>query len=214
MSKDTADFVSLIFGTLSTLSWSVAQLPQQYTNYENKSCDGISFNFLLLWFLGDLTSLIGGILTNQLKFQIYLATYFLYNDFILLFQWIYYTFIYSKIVSSNDSSSSSSLYLETNNNSPNNNNNNNRDDNNDDEDDDDEDDTNDNDTNDSQNQKLTYIDGIPLTQDDDNIEYYQDNKKYNGKDETPQYEQETQDEQEEEQEPITGSSIVIKLEEL
>lgn len=207
MSKDTADFVSLIFGTLSTLSWSVAQLPQQYTNYENKSCDGISFNFLLLWFLGDLTSLIGGILTNQLKFQIYLATYFLYNDFILLFQWIYYTFIYSKIVSSNDPSSSSLLYLETNNNSPNNNNNNNRDDNND-EDDDDEDDTNDNDTNDSQNQKLTYIDGIPLTQDDDNIEYYQDNKKYNGKDETPQYEQETQDEQEEEQEePITGSSI-------
>ena len=98
MGKDTADFVSLIFGTLSTVSWSIAQLPQQYTNYENKSCDGISFHFLLLWFLGDLTSLIGGILTNQLKFQIYLATYFLYNDFILLFQWIYYTFIYNTIL--------------------------------------------------------------------------------------------------------------------
>ncbi|GMF52064.1 unnamed protein product [[Candida] boidinii] len=203
MSKDSADFVSLIFGTLSTVSWSIAQLPQQYTNYENKSCDGISFHFLLLWFLGDLTSLIGGILTNQLKFQIYLATYFLYNDFILLFQWIYYTFIYNTVPPSNDSSSS--IYLDIGNDSPNDiNNNNNK---NDDEDNNNDNDNDPNDdTNDSQNQKLTYIDGIPLTHGDDDIEYYKDSKKYNGKDEDSHDDQDERDEQDE-QEPITGSSI-------
>ncbi|ODV95832.1 hypothetical protein PACTADRAFT_49277 [Pachysolen tannophilus NRRL Y-2460] len=76
------------------ISWLVAQVPQQITNYQNKTVDGISLSFLILWFLGDLTSLVGCILTNQLEFQIYLALYFLYNDFVLFGQWYYYSYVY------------------------------------------------------------------------------------------------------------------------
>lgn len=82
--------LKLILTSLSTLCWIVALIPQQWHNYRYKSVDGLSPYLLLLWFLGDSTNLLGCILTNQLPFQTYISIYFVFNDFILDFQYLYY----------------------------------------------------------------------------------------------------------------------------
>jgi uncharacterized protein with PQ loop repeat len=88
---DNQETVSVILGYLTIVCWLNAQLPQLLTNYKNKSVEGLSLSFLVNWLLGDITNLLGGILTDQLKFQIYLAAYFCTVDFILFFQYFYYT---------------------------------------------------------------------------------------------------------------------------
>ncbi|CAG8748607.1 12900_t:CDS:2 [Dentiscutata erythropus] len=75
---------------LSIVCWLNAQIPQLLQNYRNKSVDGLSFPFLVNWLLGDIANLIGCILTNQLPFQIYLATYFCVVDLALFYQYFYY----------------------------------------------------------------------------------------------------------------------------
>jgi uncharacterized protein with PQ loop repeat len=47
----------------------------------------------ILLFSGDISNLVGCILTDQLRFQKYLGIYFVSIDFTLLAQWIYYTHI-------------------------------------------------------------------------------------------------------------------------
>jgi len=89
--RDNQEAVSVILGYLTIICWLNAQLPQLITNYKNKSVEGLSLPFLVNWLLGDIANLVGGILTNQLKFQIYLAAYFCIVDFILFFQYFYYT---------------------------------------------------------------------------------------------------------------------------
>jgi len=95
---DKQKTVSDIFGTLTFICWLNAQFPQILTNYKNKSVEGLSLPFLINWLLGDITNLLGGILTNQLKFQIYLAAYFCTVDFILFFQYFYYTWFRSPTI--------------------------------------------------------------------------------------------------------------------
>ncbi|RIA91818.1 PQ loop repeat-domain-containing protein [Glomus cerebriforme] len=85
--------ISYILGYVTIACWLNAQLPQLITNYKNKSVDGLSLPFLVSWLLGDISSFFGGILTDQLPFQIYLAAYFCVVDFILFFQYFYYTWI-------------------------------------------------------------------------------------------------------------------------
>uniref|UniRef100_A0A1D1YJG6 Vacuolar integral membrane protein YDR352W n=1 Tax=Anthurium amnicola TaxID=1678845 RepID=A0A1D1YJG6_9ARAE len=89
--SDNQEAFSVILGYLTLVCWLNAQLPQLITNYRNKSVEGLSLPFLLNWLLGDITNFLGGILTDQLKFQIYLAAYFCIVDFILFFQYFYYT---------------------------------------------------------------------------------------------------------------------------
>jgi len=86
--------ISFILGGASVACWLCAQFPQIITNYRNKSADGLSLYFLLNWFLGDLTNLVGCILTKQLPFQVYLAIYFCSVDCGLFFQFIYYSWFY------------------------------------------------------------------------------------------------------------------------
>lgn len=76
----------------STACWIVALIPQQWHNYCTQSVHGLSPYLLLLWLLGDSCNLIGCILTNQLPFQTYLSCYFVFNDIVLDFQYVYYTF--------------------------------------------------------------------------------------------------------------------------
>ncbi|KAA1117988.1 hypothetical protein PGT21_029268 [Puccinia graminis f. sp. tritici] len=83
--------VSDIFGNLSQLFWLFAQLPQIWTNYRNKSVEGLSLTFLLNWLSGDVTNLIGCLLTNQLVFQRNLAIYFNLIDLILIGQFALYS---------------------------------------------------------------------------------------------------------------------------
>lgn len=82
--------IAAILGLLSIISWTFAQLPQIIQNYRSKQSESLSYLFLSLWLIGDLTNLFGSILTGQLMFQRYLASYFVTVDLILLSQWIYY----------------------------------------------------------------------------------------------------------------------------
>lgn len=59
---------------------------QLYTNYKTKSVDGLSAVFLLQWTAGDLTNLVGSILTHQLPMQIVIAAYMLSVDLCLCAQ--------------------------------------------------------------------------------------------------------------------------------
>lgn len=90
-------FISSIFSILSLSSWIWAQLPQIYTNYKNKSTEGISPSFLLLWFMGDFLNFSSCLLNDVvLNSQIYLSLFFLCNDIALCSQYYYYNSIYPR----------------------------------------------------------------------------------------------------------------------
>ncbi|KAI0933126.1 hypothetical protein AcV7_004689 [Taiwanofungus camphoratus] len=79
-----------ILGYASIGSWLGAQFPQVLENVRRQSADSLALPFLINWLLGDATNLLGCILTNQLPFQTWLATYFCFIDCTLLFQYFYY----------------------------------------------------------------------------------------------------------------------------
>ncbi|CAJ0903551.1 7643_t:CDS:2 [Entrophospora sp. SA101] len=67
-------FGSCVYGNREAASlllacWLNAQSPQVITNYKNKSTDGVSIQFLMILLLGDVTNLVGCLLTKQLPFQ-------------------------------------------------------------------------------------------------------------------------------------------------
>ncbi|GAC96407.1 pq loop repeat protein [Pseudozyma hubeiensis SY62] len=82
--------VSDLTGTLSFCIWLFAQSPQLYENYRRGSVEGLSAVFLTQWMLGDATNLIGSVLTQQLPFQIAVATYFCCIDVCIMVQFVYY----------------------------------------------------------------------------------------------------------------------------
>lgn len=82
--------VSDLSGTFSFIIWLFAQSPQLYENYRRGSVEGLSAVFLTQWMLGDATNLIGSILTQQLPFQIAVATYFCCIDVCIMVQFVYY----------------------------------------------------------------------------------------------------------------------------
>jgi len=95
----------LTLGYLSILSWLCAQLPQIITNYQNRSVDGLAPIFLANWFMvclpfdpadfqGDITNLLGCILTHQLPFQTLLACYYVLVDSVLMFQFVFYKILF------------------------------------------------------------------------------------------------------------------------
>lgn len=82
--------ISSLTGQLSFVIWLFAQSPQLYTNYRRGSVDGLSPVFLTQWMLGDATNLLGCVLTQQLPFQIAVATYFCCVDVCIMAQYVYY----------------------------------------------------------------------------------------------------------------------------
>lgn len=76
--------LSDVLGAASILAWLGAQVPQLVENYRNQSVAGLSLPFLVSWFAGDTTNLLGCVLTHQLPFQTYLASYFVFVDVGLL----------------------------------------------------------------------------------------------------------------------------------
>ncbi|KAI0647055.1 PQ loop repeat-domain-containing protein [Trametes meyenii] len=82
--------LSELLGYTSIACWLGAQFPQVLENARRQSVEGLALPFLMNWLLGDATNLVGCILTHQLPFQTYLATYFVFVDFSLLSQYIYY----------------------------------------------------------------------------------------------------------------------------
>ncbi|KAJ3930408.1 MAG: PQ loop repeat-domain-containing protein [Lentinula lateritia] len=84
-----SDF-SVFLGYISILCWLGAQFPQVLENIHRRSCEGLALPFLANWLLGDISNLIGCILTKQLPFQTWLAAYFVSVDLALVGQYVYY----------------------------------------------------------------------------------------------------------------------------
>lgn len=64
-----------------------SSLSQLVHNYRTGSVRGLSGVFLVQWTLGDLTNLVGAILTKQLVFQVIIAVYMLLIDSALVAQY-------------------------------------------------------------------------------------------------------------------------------
>ena len=91
--QNSVQFSAFLFGLLSILCWFVAQIPQLIKNCISGKADAaLSCLFLIQWLGGDLTNLIGAILTQQLPTQIGTAIYFVFMDIILLTQYLFYWF--------------------------------------------------------------------------------------------------------------------------
>jgi len=88
-------FTSILLGTLSISCWLFAQLPQIIRNHKVKSTSGLSIYFLLEWCLGDLSNLLGAILTGQATWQIIVAGYYCFVDSMLVGQWLWYEHLIS-----------------------------------------------------------------------------------------------------------------------
>ncbi|KAL8997458.1 MAG: hypothetical protein Q9188_006321 [Gyalolechia gomerana] len=84
-------FVSTTLGILSIVSWLFAQLPQILKNHKLKSASGLSIYFLAEWLLGDLTNLLGALLTRQASWQIVVAAYYVTVDVCLVAQFFWYS---------------------------------------------------------------------------------------------------------------------------
>ncbi|KAL8716623.1 MAG: hypothetical protein Q9225_006068 [Loekoesia sp. 1 TL-2023] len=82
--------VSTALGILSIVSWLFAQLPQILKNYKLKSASGLSIYFIAEWLLGDLTNLLGALLTRQAAWQVVVAAYYVTVDVCLVTQVFWY----------------------------------------------------------------------------------------------------------------------------
>ncbi|KAL8751812.1 MAG: hypothetical protein Q9184_005939 [Pyrenodesmia sp. 2 TL-2023] len=83
--------VSTTLGILSIVSWLFAQLPQIIKNHNLKSASGLSVYFLAEWLLGDVTNLLGALLTGQAAWQVVVAAYYVTVDICLVAQYFWYS---------------------------------------------------------------------------------------------------------------------------
>lgn len=91
-------FISTALGTLSIVSWLFAQMPQIYKNYKIQSTAGLSIFFLTEWLLGDLTNLLGALLTGQATWQVVVASYYTFVDICLVVQFFWYSYLRFRVV--------------------------------------------------------------------------------------------------------------------
>ncbi|KAH7389536.1 PQ loop repeat-domain-containing protein [Phaeosphaeria sp. MPI-PUGE-AT-0046c] len=82
--------LSGVFGSISLASWIFLLVPQLIENYKQGSAEGISLAFLTVWFIGDVTNLIGAVWAGLVPTVIALAIYFCFADLILISQCVYY----------------------------------------------------------------------------------------------------------------------------
>uniref|UniRef100_A0A914DFL2 Uncharacterized protein n=1 Tax=Acrobeloides nanus TaxID=290746 RepID=A0A914DFL2_9BILA len=83
-----------IVGLISLLLWLVPMVPQLYTNYKAKRCEGLSIFFIMCWLCGDFCNMLGAILTNQQPIQQIIGVYYIFADLILISQYVYYAKIF------------------------------------------------------------------------------------------------------------------------
>ncbi|QLL33161.1 hypothetical protein HG536_0E00710 [Torulaspora globosa] len=86
--------VSDINGSISFFCSFISLFPQILETFRDKTVEGLSPYFLLAWVAGDITTLSGAILTDQLMFQVAMALYFLLNDLFICGQYYYYGILY------------------------------------------------------------------------------------------------------------------------
>ncbi|CDQ87834.1 unnamed protein product [Oncorhynchus mykiss] len=85
------EYWSVVIGLISMFCFLLSTLPQIYEAYRNgKVEEAMSFGFLLFLFSGDLSSLIGCVLTSQLPIQIVTVVFYIFTDLLLISQFLYY----------------------------------------------------------------------------------------------------------------------------
>jgi len=82
--------ISSIFGSISIACWVTVFSPQILENFRRGSAESLSVQFIIVWSLGDLFNVIGGVLQGVLPTMIILAVYYLLADIVLLGQCFYY----------------------------------------------------------------------------------------------------------------------------
>jgi solute carrier family 66 (lysosomal lysine-arginine transporter), member 1 len=82
--------LSGLTGSVSLASWIFLLVPQLWENYVQSSAEGISFAFLLIWFVGDVTNLAGAVWAGLVPTVIALAGYFCVADAVLIGQCVWY----------------------------------------------------------------------------------------------------------------------------
>lgn len=82
--------ISGILGSISIACWVTVFSPQILENFRRGSAESLSVQFIIVWSLGDLFNVIGGILQGVLPTMIILAVYYLLADIVLLGQCFYY----------------------------------------------------------------------------------------------------------------------------
>jgi uncharacterized protein with PQ loop repeat len=81
---------SFTLGVFSVAVFSFCMLPQVVKNFKSKSTEALSVALLVQWISGDVTNLLGAVLTRQLPTMQLVAWFFCCVDTLLLFQWVYY----------------------------------------------------------------------------------------------------------------------------
>jgi len=82
--------LSSALGWVSLACWIVVYSPQLWENYTLQSGQGLSVLFVLIWLIGDVCSLVGGVIAQLVPTVLILSTYYLVCDSSLLFQIYYY----------------------------------------------------------------------------------------------------------------------------
>uniref|UniRef100_A0A7S4CZ91 Uncharacterized protein n=1 Tax=Eutreptiella gymnastica TaxID=73025 RepID=A0A7S4CZ91_9EUGL len=92
MPEDVAvhSWLSAGFGTASMVIWILVYFPQLHKSFKQKSVEGVSLAWLILWLLGDATNCIGAFLVGGVIFQIIIAAYYVVMDLVLLYQYTIY----------------------------------------------------------------------------------------------------------------------------
>lgn len=82
--------LSWTISTLSNITWLFVFIPQILENTRNKSSDAISFNLILLWYIGDTFSTISVIYKSVMPMLLYVGVYHIIFDLIFIGQVVYY----------------------------------------------------------------------------------------------------------------------------
>ncbi|KAL5365553.1 PQ loop repeat-domain-containing protein [Aspergillus floccosus] len=79
-----------LLGSISLTCWIFLLVPQLIENYRNGNAEAISLLFLFVWFVGDVTNLVGGLWAGLVPVIVAIAVYFCIADGVLIGQCLYY----------------------------------------------------------------------------------------------------------------------------
>ncbi|KFY75920.1 hypothetical protein V498_09845 [Pseudogymnoascus sp. VKM F-4517 (FW-2822)] len=85
-----AEAISGILGSISIACWVTVFTPQILENFRRGSAESLSIEFIVIWSLGDLFNVFGGILQGVLPTMLILAVYYVLADVVLIWQCLYY----------------------------------------------------------------------------------------------------------------------------
>lgn len=69
--------ISGICGSVSIACWVVVFSPQIIQNFQNRSADALSVQFVIIWLLGDVFNILGAVLQGVLPTMVRLPSHYL-----------------------------------------------------------------------------------------------------------------------------------------